>query len=63
MNVLLDGMFISNIGERLMLQAHSIIQVHDTAIVAMQSKKAEGLLRVGIWLENLETRIPEDSSW
>ena len=47
-----DGMCVSNIGERLMPHAHSIIQTHDTAIVAMQSTKAAGLVRVCICLEN-----------
>ena len=54
-----DGMSVSNIGERLMPHAHSIIQAHNAAIVAMQSTKAEGLVRVGICLENSDTRIPE----
>ena len=54
-----DGMCVSNIGERLMPHAHSIIQAHDSAIVAMQSTKDVGLVRVGICLENLETRLPE----
>ena len=54
-----DGMCVSNIGERLMPNAHSIIQAYDTATVAMQSTKAAGLVRVGICLENSETRMPE----
>ena len=42
-----------------MPHADSIIQAHDSAIVAMQSTKDESLVRVRICLENSETRMPE----
>ena len=54
-----DGMCVSNTSERLMPQADSTIHAHDSAIVAMQSTKDEGLVGVGISLENSETRMPE----
>jgi DNA-binding transcriptional LysR family regulator len=53
------AMRISDAGERLMPHAHLIIQAHDTAIVELKSLNIEGLVRVGLCLENAETCMPE----
>ena len=52
-------MRISDVGERLMPHAHRIVQAHDTAVAELQSPNIEGLVRVGLCLENSETRMPE----
>ncbi len=52
-------MFMSDVGERLMPHAHRIVQAHDTAVAELQSPNIEGLVRVGLCLENSETRMPE----
>ena len=52
-------MSMSDVGERLMPHAHRIVQAHDTAVAELQSPKIEGLVRVGLCLENSETRMPE----
>ncbi|MEO0750472.1 MAG: LysR substrate-binding domain-containing protein [Pseudomonadota bacterium] len=53
------AMRLSAVGERLMPHAHRIVQANDTAIAEMQSPGIEGVVRVGICLENAETRMPE----
>ena len=52
-------MRMSDVGERLMPHAHRIVQAHDTAVAELQSPNIEGLVRVGLCLENSETRMPE----
>ena len=52
-------MRMSDVGERLMPHAHRIVQAHDTAVAELQSPNIEGLVRVGLCLENSETHMPE----
>ena len=55
-----DGaMRLSAAGERLVPHAHRIVQAHDTAVSELHSPDIEGEVRVGICLENAETRMPE----
>lgn len=53
------AMRLSAAGERLMPHAHRIVQANDTAIAELHSPEIEGVVRVGICLENAETRMPE----
>ena len=52
-------MRMSDVGERLIPHAHRIVEAHDTAVADLQSPNIEGLVRVGLCLENSETRMPE----
>lgn len=53
------AMRLSDSGDRLMPHAHRIIEANDTALVALLSPDIKGMVRIGLCLENIETRMPE----
>ena len=53
------AMRLSDTGDRLMPHAHRIVEANDTALAALHSPDIDGVVRVGLCLENIETRMPE----
>ena len=53
------AMRLSDSGDRLMPHAHRIIEANDTALAALLSPDIKGMVRIGLCLENIETRMPE----
>ena len=53
------AMRLSDSGDRLMPHAHRIIEANDTALAALLSPDISGNVRIGLCLENVETRMPE----
>ena len=53
------AMRLSDSGDRLMPHAHRIIEANDTALAALLSPDIKGMVRIGLCLENVETRMPE----
>ena len=53
------AMRLSDSGDRLMPHAHRIIEANDTAVAALLSPDIKGMVRIGLCLENIETRMPE----
>ena len=53
------AMRLSDAGDRLMPHAHRIVEANDTALAALHSPDIDGVVRVGLCLENIETRMPE----
>ncbi len=53
------AMRLSDSGDRLMPHAHRIIQANDTALAALLNPDIHGMVRIGLCLENIETRMPE----
>ena len=53
------AMRLSDSGDRLMPHAHRIVEANDTALTAMLSPDIYGMVRIGLCLENIETRMPE----
>ena len=53
------AMRLSDSGDRLMPHAHRIIEANDTALAALLSPDINGIVRIGLCLENIETRMPE----
>mgnify|MGYP001393974022 FL=1 len=52
-------MRLSDNGDRLMPHAHRIVEANDTAMTALRSPDIQGIVRIGLCLENIETRMPE----
>ena len=53
------AMRLSDSGDRLMPHAHRIIEANDTALAALLGPDIKGMVRIGLCLENIETRMPE----
>ena len=53
------AMRLSDSGDRLMPHAHRIIEANDTALAALLNPDIKGMVRIGLCLENIETRMPE----
>lgn len=53
------AMRLSDSGDRLMPHAHRIIEANDTALAALLSPDIKGMVRIGLCLENIETRMPK----
>ena len=53
------AMRLSDSGDRLMPHANRIIEANDTALAALLSPDIKGMVRIGLCLENIETRMPE----
>ena len=53
------AMRLSDSGDRLMPHAHRITEANDTALAALLSPDINGMVRIGLCLENIETRMPE----
>ena len=53
------AMRLSDSGDRLMPHAHRIIEANDTALAALLNPDIVGMVRIGLCLENIETRMPE----
>ena len=53
------AMRLSDSGDRLMPHAHRIVEANDTALTALRSPDIHGMVRIGLCLENIETRMPE----
>ena len=53
------AMRLSDSGDRLMPHAHRIVEANDTALTALLSPNMHGMVRIGLCLENIETRMPE----
>lgn len=53
------AMRLSDGGDRLMPHAHRILEANDTALTALLSQDIHGMVRIGLCLENIETRMPE----
>jgi DNA-binding transcriptional LysR family regulator len=53
------AMRLSDSGDRLMPHAHRIVEANDTALTALLSPDIYGMARIGLCLENIETRMPE----
>jgi DNA-binding transcriptional LysR family regulator len=53
------AMRLSDSGDRLMPHAHRIVEANDTALTALLSPDIYGMVRIGLCLENIETRMPE----